>query len=103
MQTPDAAQQILFEMANQNLKKVNFWCVDERVLPPMTPINPYLGETCEKNGPLFNCQSIYTHLGITSLELNKASGVLLSQGGQSVAETPIVSKGLRAEDQNWNS
>ena len=43
MHTPDATQQILSEMANQNLKKVNFWCVDEGVLPPMTPINPYLG------------------------------------------------------------
>ena len=43
MHTPDAAQQILSEMANQNLKKVNFWCVDEGALPPMTPINPYLG------------------------------------------------------------
>ena len=52
----------------------------------------------EKNGPLFNCQSIYAHFGITSLELNMAPGVLLepymSQGGQGVAETPLVSKGL---------
>ena len=43
-------------------------------------------------------QSIYTHFGITSLELNMAPGVLLepymSQGGQGVAEIPIVSKGL---------
>ena len=42
----------------------------------------------------------FTHaLEITSLELNMAPGVLLepymSQGGQGVAETPIVSKGLR--------
>ena len=99
MHTPDAAQQILSEMANQNLKKVNFWCVDEGELPPMTPINPYLGgNACKKNGPLFNCHSIYTCFGITSLELNMAPGVLLepymSQGGQGVAETPIVSKGL---------
>ena len=41
MHTPDAAQQILSEMTNQNLKKVNFWCVDEGVLPPTTPVNPY--------------------------------------------------------------
>ena len=61
----------------------------------MTPINPYLGGNVQKNGPLFNCQSIYTCFGITSLELNMAPGVLLepymSQGGQGVAETPIVS------------
>ena len=43
MHTPDAAQQILSEMSNPNLKKVNFWCVNEGMLPPMTPINPYLG------------------------------------------------------------
>ena len=64
----------------------------------MTPINPYLGGNAWKNGPSFNCQSIYAHFGITSLELNMAPGVLLepymSQGGQGVAETPIVSKGL---------
>ena len=51
---------------------------------------------CEKNGPLFNCQSIYTCFGITSLEVNMTPGVLLepymSQGVQGVAETPIVSK-----------
>ena len=99
MHTPDAAQQILSEMANWNLKKVNFWCVDEGALSPMTPINPYLGGNAhKKNGPLFNCQSICAHFGITSLELNMAPGVLLepymSQGGQGVAETPIVSKGL---------
>ena len=74
MHTPDADQQILLEMANQNSKKVNFWCVDEGVLPPMTPINPYLGGTHEKNGPLFNCQSIYAHFGITSLQQNMALG-----------------------------
>ena len=48
MHTPDAAQQILSEMANRNLKKVNFWCVDEGALPPMTPINPYLGGNMKK-------------------------------------------------------
>ena len=35
--TPDAAQQILSDMANPNLKKVNFWCVDEGALPPYDP------------------------------------------------------------------
>ena len=52
----------------------------------------------EKSGPPFNCQSIYARFGITTLELNMAPGVLpepyMSQGGQGVAETPIVSKGL---------
>ena len=103
MHTPDAAQQILSDMANPNFKNINFWCVDEGVLPPMTPINPYLGEMHEKNGPLFNCQSIYAHFGITSLELNMAPGVLLEPymsqgGGQSVTETPIVLKGLKSLD-----
>ena len=99
MHTPDAAQQILPEMANQNLKKVNIWCVDEGVLPPTTPINPLLGGNVQKNGALFNCQSIYACFGITSLELNMTPGVLLepymNQGNQGVAETPIVSKGLK--------
>ena len=90
----------LSEMANQNLEKVNFWCVDEGALPLMTPINTYLGgNNAKKMDPLFNCQSIYARFGITSLELNMAPGVLLEpymrQGGQGVAETRIVSKGLR--------
>ena len=50
---PDAAQQILSEMANPNLKKVNFWCVDEGALPPMTPINPYLGGNAKKKWATF--------------------------------------------------
>ena len=62
MHTPDAAQQILSEMANQNLKKVNFWCVDEGALPPMTPVNPYLGGgTCAKKIGHFLIVSPFTH------------------------------------------
>ena len=104
MHTPDATQQILSEVPNQNLRKVNFWCVDKGALPPMTPINPYFRGKRAKNGPLFNCQSIYTHFGITSLELNIAPEVLLDPymsrgGGQGVAETPIVSKGLKMNRQ----
>ena len=53
MHTPDAAQQILSEMANQNLKKVNFWCVDKGALPPMTPINAYLGGNVRKKWASF--------------------------------------------------
>ena len=61
MHTPDADQQVLSEMVNQNLKKVNFWCVDKGALPPMTPVNPYSWGNTWKNGPLFNCQPIYAH------------------------------------------
>ena len=65
----------------------------------MTPINPYLGGTREKNEALFTCLFIYAHFGNLNLELNVVPGVLLesymSQGDQGVAETPIVSKGLR--------
>ena len=43
MDTPDVIQQILSEIANWNLKNVKFWGMDEGVLPPTTPINPYLG------------------------------------------------------------
>ena len=52
----------------------------------------------EKNEPHFTCLFIYAHFRNLSLELNMVPGVLLepymSQGGQGVAETPIVSKGL---------
>ena len=98
MHTLDADHQILTEMLNQNLKKSRFWCVDKGALPPMTPINPYLEGNMWKNGPLFNCQSIYVCFEITSLQQKMALGVLLepymSRGGQDVTETPIVSKGL---------
>ena len=43
MHTPDATQQILSEMANQNLRKVKLWYVDKGALLPMTPVDPYLG------------------------------------------------------------
>ena len=44
------AQQILSEMANQNLEKVNFWCVDEGVLPIWPPLIPIYGVMHEKDG-----------------------------------------------------
>ena len=53
MHTPDTDQKILPERANQNFKKVNFWCVDEGALPPMTPINPYLGGNAWKKWATF--------------------------------------------------
>ena len=72
--------------------------MDEGVLPPVTPINPYLGGMYEKNEPLFTGLFIYAHFGNLILELNMVPGVLLepymSQGDKGVAETPIVSKGL---------
>ena len=50
MHTPGVTQQILSEITNQKLKNVKFWCMDEGVLPPETPINPYLGANMhEKN------------------------------------------------------
>ena len=74
--------------------------MDKGALPPMTPVNPYLGGNArKKNEPLFTCLFIYAHFGKLILELNMVAGVLLepymSQGDQGVAETPIVSKGLR--------
>ena len=43
MHTPDATKEVSLETTNQTLINVKFWCVNEGVLPPMTPINPYLG------------------------------------------------------------
>ena len=40
MHTPDATKEVSLETTNQTLKTVKFWCVDEGVLPPVTPINP---------------------------------------------------------------
>ena len=57
---------------------------------------------CEKNEPLFTCLLFYAHFGNLILELNMIPGVLLepymSQGDQGVAETPIVSKGLKTDE-----
>ena len=53
MHTPDVIQQILSEIANWNLKNVKFWGMDEGVLPPMTPINPYLGGNAWKKWATF--------------------------------------------------
>ena len=103
MHTPDAAQQILSEMAKQNFKKVNFWCVDEGCCPLPPPLIPIYGGTHGKNGPIFNGQSIYPHFIISSLELNVVPGVLepyMSQGGQGVAETPMVWEGLSVTSGN---
>ena len=46
--TPDVTQEILSEIANQNLKNIKFWCMDQGALPPVTPINPYLGGNMQK-------------------------------------------------------
>ena len=44
MHTLGATQWIPPEIAIQNLKNIKFWCVNEGMLLPATPINPYLGE-----------------------------------------------------------
>ena len=53
MHTPDVIQQILSEIANWNLKNVKFWGMDEGALPPMTPVNPYLGGNVRKKWATF--------------------------------------------------
>ena len=53
MHTPDVIQQILSEIANWNLKNVKFCGMDEGVLPPMTPGNPYLGGNARKKWATF--------------------------------------------------
>ena len=94
MHTPDVIQQILSEIANWNFKKCQILGYGQGALLPTTPINPYLGGTCEKNEPLFTCMFNYAHFGNLILELNMVPGVLLepymSQGDHGVAETPIV-------------
>ena len=51
--------------------------MDEGALPPMTPVNPYLGDRARKNGPLFKSlgpflviSEICHFLGGLSLHLN---------------------------------
>ena len=56
MHTLGATQLKNHEIAIRNLKNVKFWCVDEGALPPVTPINPFLGGGHEKNGPFFLLQ-----------------------------------------------
>ena len=46
MHTPGVAQCIAPETANQLLKNGKFFGGDKGVLPPATPINPYLGGWC---------------------------------------------------------
>ena len=53
MHTPGVSQCIVPETANQLLKNGKIFGGDEGALPPVTPINPYLGEDAPKNGPLF--------------------------------------------------
>ena len=43
MHTPDAAQQLLSEMANWNLKKGQFLVCGQGGIAPYDPVNPYLG------------------------------------------------------------
>ena len=61
MHTPGVTQQILSEIANWKLKNVRFWCMDEGVLPPATPINPYLGANAWKKKSHFLHVCSFTH------------------------------------------
>ena len=65
--------------------------MDKGALPPVTPINPYLGGNMEKKmSHLLHVCSFTDTLKALSLELNRDPGSLLepymSQGGQGVAE-----------------
>ena len=50
------------EIVVQNLKNIKFWCVDEGALPPVTPVNPYLGGGHEKYGPFLTPIHLTTFL-----------------------------------------
>ena len=50
--TSDATKEVSPETTNRTLKNVKFWCVSEGALPPVTPINPYLGEALVLKGVL---------------------------------------------------
>ena len=60
MHTPGVTQQILSDMANWGLKNIKFWYVDEGALPPVTPINPYLGANAQKKLATFY-MSVHLH------------------------------------------
>ena len=77
---------------------IKFWCVNEGALPPVTPINFYLGGRARKKwATFFTAIHFSTFLNLIS-GLNMILGGPLSpnmsQGGEGVAETTIVSKGL---------
>ena len=57
--TPDATKEVSLETSNRTLKNVKFWCVDEGALPPMTPVNPYLGGGCQKMGHFLHAKSYF--------------------------------------------
>ena len=53
MHTPDATKEVSLETTNRTLKNVKSWCVNKGVLPPATPINPYLGGRARKKSASF--------------------------------------------------
>ena len=59
MHTPDAIKEVLLEITNQTLENVKFWCVDEGALPPVTPINPYLGRRAQKNDQFLHAKPYF--------------------------------------------
>ena len=66
----------------------------------MTPINPYLGGTHEKNEPLFTC--LFHLCTLWKPHFGAKYGprgpprAIYEPGGQGVTETPIVLKELRS-------
>ena len=62
MHTPGVTQCIAPETANQLLKNGKFFGGDEGALPPVTPINPYLGGRCAKKWTTFKAQSHFSPL-----------------------------------------
>ena len=53
MHIPGVTQCISPETANGNLKNGKLFCGNEGVLPPATPVNPYLRVGVPKYGPHF--------------------------------------------------
>ena len=88
----DSTQQILPEIDNQNLKNINFWCVDEGALPPATPINHYLGGTSKKSHFLLSthlCALLKSQFGAKYGTMGPPRAIYEPRG-QDVIETSIV-------------
>ena len=74
--------------------------MDEGALPPMTPINPYLGGNVRKKWATFYlsvhlCTLWKAHFG-AKYGPRGPPRAIYEPGDQGVTETPIVSKGLRS-------
>ena len=73
--------------------------MDEGALPPVTPIDPYLGEMCKIMSHFY--MSVHLHT-LWKPQFGAKYGprspprAIYEPGGQCSKETPIVSKGLRS-------